>query len=148
MIILLQSNTTGLSDFCVKNIKLADFGRREIEIAEQGYFLPVYLFVCLFLWIGWNIMLELLSTDHGNRLIEKDISSCQMFKVQVTDLIIQWYKIHASSESCTIVLLNLCNCLFPGYKDSVSKDRETTAKKWSDFERDCRFWLIDAFLFL
>eukprot|EP00795_Rhopilema_esculentum_P001983 gene1983-17533_t len=31
-----QTNTSGKSDFCVKNIKLADFGRREIEIAEQG----------------------------------------------------------------------------------------------------------------
>eukprot|EP00112_Aurelia_sp_Birch-Aquarium-sp1_P024871 Seg803.7 transcript_id=Seg803.7/GoldUCD/mRNA.D3Y31 product="Adenosylhomocysteinase 3" protein_id=Seg803.7/GoldUCD/D3Y31 len=30
-----QSNSSGKSDFCVKNIKLADFGRREIEIAEQ-----------------------------------------------------------------------------------------------------------------
>ncbi|XP_065066684.1 S-adenosylhomocysteine hydrolase-like protein 1 isoform X2 [Rhopilema esculentum] len=30
-----QTNTSGKSDFCVKNIKLADFGRREIEIAEQ-----------------------------------------------------------------------------------------------------------------
>lgn len=31
-----QKNSKGSSDFCVKNIKLADFGRREIEIAEQG----------------------------------------------------------------------------------------------------------------
>lgn len=31
-----QKNSSGGSDFCVKNIKLADFGRREIEIAEQG----------------------------------------------------------------------------------------------------------------
>lgn len=30
-----QKNSSGGSDFCVKNIKLADFGRREIEIAEQ-----------------------------------------------------------------------------------------------------------------
>ncbi len=35
---LLQANSSGKSDFCVKNIKLADFGRREIEIAEQGKF--------------------------------------------------------------------------------------------------------------
>lgn len=33
---LKQKNSKGGSDFCVKNIKLADFGRREIEIAEQG----------------------------------------------------------------------------------------------------------------
>uniref|UniRef100_A0A8B9JSP8 Adenosylhomocysteinase-like 1 n=1 Tax=Astyanax mexicanus TaxID=7994 RepID=A0A8B9JSP8_ASTMX len=30
-----QVNSTGSSDFCVKNIKQAEFGRREIEIAEQ-----------------------------------------------------------------------------------------------------------------
>uniref|UniRef100_A0A8C2Z709 Adenosylhomocysteinase-like 1 n=1 Tax=Cyclopterus lumpus TaxID=8103 RepID=A0A8C2Z709_CYCLU len=30
-----QVNTHGNSDFCVKNIKQAEFGRREIEIAEQ-----------------------------------------------------------------------------------------------------------------
>ena len=31
-----KKNGKGSNDFCVKNIKLADFGRREIEIAEQG----------------------------------------------------------------------------------------------------------------
>ncbi|XP_075998512.1 S-adenosylhomocysteine hydrolase-like protein 1 isoform X2 [Genypterus blacodes] len=31
----LQKNSKGLSDFCIKNIKQADFGRREIEIAQQ-----------------------------------------------------------------------------------------------------------------
>lgn len=31
-----QVNSHGSSDFCVKNIKQAEFGRREIEIAEQG----------------------------------------------------------------------------------------------------------------
>nr|CAB3220658.1 putative adenosylhomocysteinase 3 [Phallusia mammillata] len=30
-----QSNSKGFSDFCIRNIKHADFGRREIEIAEQ-----------------------------------------------------------------------------------------------------------------
>ncbi|KAM3609578.1 uncharacterized protein V6R79_017388 [Siganus canaliculatus] len=30
-----QKNSKGLSDFCIKNIGQADFGRREIEIAEQ-----------------------------------------------------------------------------------------------------------------
>ncbi|KAL8222534.1 UNVERIFIED_CONTAM: putative adenosylhomocysteinase 3, partial [Gekko kuhli] len=30
-----QKNSKGNSDFCVKNIKQAEFGRREIEIAEQ-----------------------------------------------------------------------------------------------------------------
>lgn len=33
-----QVNSSGSSDFCVKNIKQAAFGRREIEIAEQGKF--------------------------------------------------------------------------------------------------------------
>lgn len=31
-----QKTTSGFSDFCIKNIKQANFGRREIEIAEQG----------------------------------------------------------------------------------------------------------------
>ncbi|MED6268361.1 putative adenosylhomocysteinase 3 [Characodon lateralis] len=31
-----QVNSHGSTDFCVKNIKQAEFGRREIEIAEQG----------------------------------------------------------------------------------------------------------------
>lgn len=31
-----QVNSKGSSDFCIKNIKQAEFGRREIEIAEQG----------------------------------------------------------------------------------------------------------------
>ncbi|OXB69569.1 UNVERIFIED_CONTAM: hypothetical protein H355_013771 [Colinus virginianus] len=35
-----QKNSKGSSDFCVKNIKQAEFGRREIEIAEQGF--PVF----------------------------------------------------------------------------------------------------------
>lgn len=30
-----QCNTRGFTDFCVKSIQLADFGRREIELAEQ-----------------------------------------------------------------------------------------------------------------
>lgn len=31
-----QKNSKGNGDFCIKNIKQAEFGRREIEIAEQG----------------------------------------------------------------------------------------------------------------
>lgn len=31
-----QMNSKGNSDFCIKNIKLADFGRREIQLAEDG----------------------------------------------------------------------------------------------------------------
>ncbi|XP_057297088.1 S-adenosylhomocysteine hydrolase-like protein 1 isoform X2 [Hydractinia symbiolongicarpus] len=30
-----QVNSSGQSDFCIRNIKLSDFGRREIDIAEQ-----------------------------------------------------------------------------------------------------------------
>lgn len=33
-----QKNSKGNGDFCIKNIKQAEFGRREIEIAEQGRF--------------------------------------------------------------------------------------------------------------
>lgn len=36
-----QKNSKGNGDFCIKNIKQADFGRREIEIAEQGEKVPV-----------------------------------------------------------------------------------------------------------
>lgn len=32
----LQKNSKGFKDFCVRNIDHAAFGRREIEIAEQG----------------------------------------------------------------------------------------------------------------
>lgn len=39
-----KSNSNGFSDFCIKNINRADFGQREIEIAEQGYlFLKCFL---------------------------------------------------------------------------------------------------------
>lgn len=31
-----RMNTKGNKDFCIKNIKLADFGRRQIELAEDG----------------------------------------------------------------------------------------------------------------
>lgn len=31
-----QKTSKGLSDFCVKNIEEADFGRKEINIAQQG----------------------------------------------------------------------------------------------------------------
>jgi len=31
-----QRSSRGHSDFCVRNIELKAFGRREIEIAEQG----------------------------------------------------------------------------------------------------------------
>lgn len=32
----IQSNSKGFSDFCVRNIHQHAFGRREIEIAQQG----------------------------------------------------------------------------------------------------------------
>ena len=31
-----QETSTGFYDFCVKDIRLKDFGRREIDFAEQG----------------------------------------------------------------------------------------------------------------
>ena len=31
-----QINKNNFTDFCVKNIDLADIGRKEIQIAEQG----------------------------------------------------------------------------------------------------------------
>lgn len=36
VIFFFQRNSKGSTDFCVKNIDNAAFGRREIEIAEQG----------------------------------------------------------------------------------------------------------------
>lgn len=33
---LFQKNSQGFADFCINNIQQAAFGRREIEIAEQG----------------------------------------------------------------------------------------------------------------
>lgn len=48
----LQKTSKGLSDFCIKNIKQADFGRREIEIAQQGKTqTSVYVFTSdTFIW--------------------------------------------------------------------------------------------------
>jgi len=39
----IQKNSQGFSDFCVRNINQHAFGRREIEIAEQGRFLTAVL---------------------------------------------------------------------------------------------------------
>lgn len=44
-----QKNSKGSSDFCVKNIKQAEFGRREIEIAEQGKEVNAFLPACVIL---------------------------------------------------------------------------------------------------
>lgn len=49
-----QKNSKGNGDFCIKNIKQADFGRREIEIAEQG------LSRCIFLSLSWLLLFHLL----------------------------------------------------------------------------------------
>ncbi|XP_060584911.1 putative adenosylhomocysteinase 3 [Ruditapes philippinarum] len=38
-----QKNSKGSTDFCVKNIDHAAFGRREIEIAEQGLYSMFYI---------------------------------------------------------------------------------------------------------
>uniref|UniRef100_A0A8C7JGE6 Adenosylhomocysteinase-like 1 n=1 Tax=Oncorhynchus kisutch TaxID=8019 RepID=A0A8C7JGE6_ONCKI len=58
-----QANSKGSSDFCVKNVKQAEFGRREIEIAEQGVELPLSVIVLITLvalgaqcrWTACNI---------------------------------------------------------------------------------------------
>lgn len=34
-----QKNSSGFSDFCVKDIRLREFGRREIDFAEQGKYI-------------------------------------------------------------------------------------------------------------
>ncbi|GBN37054.1 hypothetical protein AVEN_258110-1 [Araneus ventricosus] len=51
-----QVNSAGSSDFCVKNIKQHNFGRREIEIAEQGKYLsfsPLFSCSCWkFSWVS------------------------------------------------------------------------------------------------
>lgn len=46
----IQKNSKGFSDFCVRNINQHSFGRREIDIAEQGEFcLCIDLFTFLLL---------------------------------------------------------------------------------------------------
>lgn len=40
-----QVNSSGLSDFCVKDIRLKEFGRREIEFAEQGKKICIIIFL-------------------------------------------------------------------------------------------------------
>jgi len=32
----IQQNSSGFSDFCIKDIRLKEFGRREIDFAEHG----------------------------------------------------------------------------------------------------------------
>ena len=39
-------NSKGQSDFCVKNIKIAPYGRKEIVMAEQGVCVCVCVCVC------------------------------------------------------------------------------------------------------
>lgn len=54
-----QKNSKGNSDFCVKNIKQAEFGRREIEIAEQGKeSTHLFLTSCLCLFVHVNCFLH------------------------------------------------------------------------------------------
>jgi len=42
-----QQTSKGFSDFCVKNLAHSSFGRREIEVAEQGLYLQVEIIVFL-----------------------------------------------------------------------------------------------------
>ena len=75
-----QVNSSGTSDFCIRNIKLSDFGRREIDIAEQGkgyclfssfrYMLKVIKRATrLVLWMAYLI---------GSKLAIKTTEQCQM----------------------------------------------------------------------
>lgn len=60
-----QVNSKGSSDFCVKTIKQAEFGRREIEIAEQGKTqregFSLLLHVCCWLELRSHFLLFCLS---------------------------------------------------------------------------------------
>jgi len=47
LMLAFQKNSKGFEDFCVRNIQQAAFGRREMEIAEQGQ--PSQAYCLLFL---------------------------------------------------------------------------------------------------
>lgn len=47
----IQSNSKEFADFCVRNINQHAFGRREIEIAEQGKSLNDYFMDCLLIYL-------------------------------------------------------------------------------------------------
>lgn len=55
-----QQNSSGFNDFCVKDIRLKSFGRREIDFAEQGnnkkfiLFSVLYFLYLLAIKIYWN----------------------------------------------------------------------------------------------
>lgn len=38
-----QQTSKGMADFCVRNINQAAYGRKEIDIAEQGIIIQLYL---------------------------------------------------------------------------------------------------------
>jgi len=40
-----QLNSSGFNDFCIKDIRLKEFGRREIDFAEQGNMLQVLKYI-------------------------------------------------------------------------------------------------------
>ena len=52
----IQKNSAGFSDFCVRNISQHAFGRREIEIAEQGKLIFCYEIgnIVILLWNNGN----------------------------------------------------------------------------------------------
>ncbi len=43
-----QQTAKGFTDFCVKNLGHASFGRREIAVAEQGYYYYYYYYYFIF----------------------------------------------------------------------------------------------------
>ena len=42
-----MKNSKGFSDFRIKNIKISPYGRKEIEMAEQGVCVVVCVFWCM-----------------------------------------------------------------------------------------------------
>lgn len=70
-----QKNSKGNGDFCIKNIKQAEFGRREIEIAEQGRWDKPLLSV---LYMSWWFL----------------ISKCYTFQNLVDVRVCCWVRVH------------------------------------------------------
>lgn len=76
-----QLNSLGGTDFCVKNIKQAEFGRREIEIAEQGGPAAVGLGVMKSVWAQdddglWSWEVWHFETRGGSGYLTQRITAC------------------------------------------------------------------------
>lgn len=64
----IQSNTKGFNDFCVRNIHQHAFGRREIEIAEQGELL---ICVILLIFVSFALLRSLARYERTEQAEEK-----------------------------------------------------------------------------